>query len=808
MIKHHDLPAQEIAERVNIALREHNTLVITAPPGAGKSTLLPLTMLEGMTEGKILMLEPRRLAARQIAERMAWMLGEEVGETVGYRIRFEKKIGTRTRIEVITEGILTRMLIDDPTLEGVGTIIFDEFHERSLTSDVALALARESQAILREDLRIVLMSATIDTEALCKELQAPVIESKGRMFDVDVRYTDDLPWQDMREALTTIAQTILRAHREHEGDILVFLPGEAEILRIEEMLQGALGETHICPLYGMLDSARQRQAIAPSRAGERKVVLATPIAETSLTIEGVRVVVDAGRCRKMVFDTRTGLSRMTTVPISMDMARQRAGRAGRVAEGVCYRLWSKASEMRMTECRTPEIEEADLAPMLLDIAAWGEAHPEQLPWLTPPPHRHVLQGQALLRLLNAIDAEGVITPNGRALASLPCHPRIAQLLVGTQNDTQRRMAADIAALLEAATLPLKNAGADINVYLEELRRNRRSNAWSRIAQAAEYYYQLVSARGTQHYSTPGAMIAAAYPERIAQRQADGYCQYRLANGETATMDSNDVLSAHEWIAIAHMNGAGGRIFLASPVTKEELSAHVTTRDNFSWDNKSGQLVARQEQRIGNLLLSSKPIALSDREAVHRVLCEAAHKWGTSMLNFDEEVLSLQRRVAQVAEWHPEMGLPDLSTEAVLARTEEWLPFYLGNATSTTELKKICLTEALWGLLEYDQQQAVDRLAPSHLTMPSGRRIRVEYRQGAEFPIVRARLQECFGMTDTPRVDDGERPVLMELLSPGFKPVQLTSDLQSFWSTTYFEVRKELKRRYPKHAWPENPNEKG
>lgn len=801
------LPAYEIADDVNRTLQSHNTLVITAPPGAGKSTLLPLSILQGQAEGRILMLEPRRLAATQIAQRMAWMMDEEVGETVGYRIRFETRISKATRLEVITEGILTRMLIDDPTLEGVSTIIFDEFHERSLTSDVALALARESQSILRPDLRLVIMSATIDAQAICQALQAPLIESRGRMFPVDVQYVGDLPWHSPREALTAVARTIARVHREQEGDILVFLPGEAEIRQVETLLEGALGATQLCPLYGMLPAERQRHAIAPSREGERKVVLATPIAETSLTIEGVRIVIDTGRCRRLFFDPHTGLSRLQTVEISMDMATQRMGRAGRVAEGICLRLWSRSSEARMAECRTPEIKDADLAATLLDVAAWGEPHIEQLPWLTQPPRTHVFLAKDLLLLLGALDAEGRITPHGRQLAKLPCHPRIGQLLLRAANRDERRLAADIAALLEATSLPLKDAGADLNIYLDELRRNRSKGAWSRIALAASHYENISIPFHTdsQGHRSAAAFLAAAYPERIARRLPEAYCQYRLASGETATVDGNDSLAAHEWLAIAHLNGAGGRIFLAAPTDATELAPHITERDNLSWDNKAGCLIQRRERRIGRLLVDSKPMHSDDLAARHAVLCEAAHKWGTSMLDFGDEVLALQRRVAQVAAWHPELELPDLSTDAVLAQAEEWLPMYLGNATTTAELKKIDLGQALWGLLAYEQQLIVERLAPADIVMPSGRRVKLEYRQGAELPILRVRLQECFGMTDTPRIDDGKRPVLIELLSPGFKPVQLTSDLHSFWTNTYHEVRKELKRRYPKHAWPENPN---
>lgn len=802
------LPAHDIAHAVNDKLAVNDTVIITAAPGAGKSTLLPLTIATGGVEGKVLMLEPRRLAARQIAERMAWMLGEKVGETVGYRMRFETRVSSSTRIEVITEGILTRMLISDPSLEGVAAIIFDEFHERSLTCDLALTLARESQQILRPDLRLVIMSATIDSEALCNMLNAPLIHSEGRMFPVQIVYGEDLPWQRPQEALADVARAIIRAHQQHEGDMLVFLPGEAEIQRITDLLGNALGQTQVCPLYGMLPVEAQRRAIQPCEKGVRKVVLATPIAETSLTIEGIRIVIDTGRCRQMVYDAHTALSHLQTVPISMDMAQQRSGRAGRVAPGVCYRLWNRATEVRMATHRTPEILQADLAPMLLDVAAWGETHIESLPWITPPPVAHVARGRSLLSLLGAITSENQITTHGRQLAALPCHPRIAQLLVSAHSRHALALAADIAALLEASSLPLKSSETDIDVYLDELQRHRQQDGpWARIAQAAAHYARMIPLTESAFHEEPtsGDLIAAAYPERIAMKCNDGWHQYRLANGESAVFDNHDSLAAHPWIAIAHINGQSGRIFLAAAVSPERLTRHATVRDNLSWDNKGGCLISRREWRIGQLLLHSRPIAIENWEEVHGVLCEATQKWGTSMLDFNDAVGELQRRVAQVASWHPELSLPDLSTCAVLENAGEWLPFYLGHATKTAELKKIDLTQALWGLLDYDQQQLVDRLAPARLTLPSGRTARVEYRQGAEAPIVRVRLQDCFGMKDTPRVDDGRQAVLMELLSPGFKPVQLTSDLHSFWTSTYYEVRKELKRRYPKHAWPEHPD---
>ena len=805
-----NLPVAEVAGEINRLLPQNSCVVVTAPPGAGKSTLLPLTILEDLPEGKVLMLEPRRVAARQIAERMAWMLGEPVGRTVGYRMRFEQKVSAGTRIEVLTEGVLVRRLVDDPGLEGVSVVIFDEFHERSLTTEVALALTREAQQVLRPDLRMLVMSATIDTDALCRDLNAPLVESRGKMFPVEVvRGKEEAKPENAAEL---VAQTVRLAHRDHAGDILAFLPGEADIRRCAEHLGASLGEMQVFPLYGMLSGEEQRRAIAPSAPGSRKIVLATPIAETSLTIEGVRVVVDSGLCRKPVYDPQRGLSRLETVRISRDMADQRAGRAGRVAPGVCYRLWSAATEQRMPPVRVPEILEADLAPTVLAIAAWGESRPERLPWLAPPPALSLRHARELLVELGALDANGCITPHGRALAGLPCHPRVAQMLLKADTPERKALAADIAALLEEKD-PLDTPEAGVYVRLKALRdarQSRREGRWSRMCRIAEQYRKMVRVPVDDADPDPfeaGALLAAAYPERIAKAWKDGVGRFCLAGGDLAAVDPSDPLAASEWLAIGSLNaapGGVGRIFLAAPLGASDLKPYIRRRDVIAWDSRQGSVVARRESRVGQLSVGTQPLSDVPREEMVRVICEAARKEGMSMLDFSDEVQNLQRRVAAVAAWHPELELPDLSTEAVLDSAPAWLPPFIGKASTTAELRRIDLGEALWSLLDWPQRQAVERLAPSHITVPTGSRIRVEYRQGADAPVVRVRLQECFGLLDTPRVDDGRRPVLMELLSPGFKPVQLTSDLRSFWEGTYFEVRKELKRRYPKHAWPDDP----
>ena len=827
-----NLPAYQIADAVTQKLAESSNLVITAPPGAGKSTLLPLTILNACN-GKILMLEPRRLAARQIAERMASILGESVGKTVGYRIRFENKTSADTRIEVLTEGILTRMLVNDPTLDGVSIIIFDEFHERSINSDLALALARQAQEIIRPDLKMVIMSATIDTTTICQTLQAPLIESQGKIFPVETVYaSEDINVCDMTQEMVA---TIAKAHHDHQGDILAFLPGQGEILKCEKLLNAMIdkaGEssadnmwaaTTIYPLYGNLSPEKQRSAIAPSQEGRRKIVLATPIAETSLTIEGVRIVIDSGLCRKLVYDSRTGLSQLKTVRISKDMATQRKGRAGRVAEGICYRLWTQTSEHLMENQRCPEIEDADLSSMVLDIAAFGENKPECLPWFTLPPTANLLSAKNLLVSLKAIHEDGNITALGKKMASLPCHPRIARMML---NRNYVALACDIAALLEEKDPMNESSDTDIALrisILRSLRRKSNPGRWNRIAQIAQEYRRMLRIKednGEVDAEEVGNLIAQAYPERIAMA-TDNIGNFRMANGNMVFIDKSDPMSAEKWIAIASLNSAGrnvsasssdagskGKVFLCAPVAVRDLP--FTEVENISWDCKAGMVKMQMEHRIGKLVIDSKPIQDADKQRLIDIICNAARKDGLSMFDWNENVQRLQRRVAKVSEWHPELAIPDFSTEKLLSAAADWLPFYLEDSgrvlTSISEMKKINLEEALWALIPYDMQQEIERLAPTHLRVPSGSNIRIDYRQGAEAPILSVRLQECFGMTETPTVNDGKQPLLMELLSPGFKPVQLTQDLHSFWEGTYFEVRKELKRRYPKHFWPDNPLE--
>lgn len=814
MIRGADLPAAAIRSRVTATLADSAGVVVTAPPGAGKSTLLPLAIMEDFpSDGRIIMLEPRRIAALQIAERMAWMIGEEPGGLVGYRVRFDSRVGPHTRLEVITEGILTRMMTEDPTLDGISVLIFDEFHERSLASDTALALARECVATVRPDLKIVIMSATIDAESICSALSYPLVESPGKMFPVSFVYLGDCPAHECADA---VARAVLKACSEEEGDVLAFLPGEAEIRRCCDLLQPSLPGCAVYPLYGMLSAGQQRAAVMPSGNGRRRIVVATPVAETSLTIEGVRIVVDSGYCKKLVYDARTSLSHLETVRISMDMAGQRAGRAGRLCPGVCYRLWNKAQELSMAPCRKPEILESDLCRMVLDIAVWGESRPERLDWLTPPPADGIASARRILTLTGACDENGLNTPEGRRIAALPCHPRIARMLIVSETPQLKSLACDIAAILEEKDpLSVREYGCDISLRINRLRDAREygsSRGMERLIKTSAQYRQLCDAPVDNNHCDPyaaGLLLSRAYPERVACLFDSGCGRFRLASSEMACTDRDDPVSSCAWIVAAAVNsgsGKDGRIFLAAPVDVTDLYSIAHERENVGWDSRQGRVVARTETAVGCLVLSTREIDAVPEDSIKRVICNAVAKDGMSLLDFSDRIQQLQKRIAAVAGWHPEMELPDVSAAAMLRTAGEWLPPFLNGIRTSDDLMKIDLEPVIWSIAGYGNKAEIERLAPEYITVPSGSRIRIEYRTGADKPVLRVRLQECFGMADGPRLDEGRVPVLMELLSPGFKPVQLTTDLKSFWSGAYFEVRKELKRRYPKHHWPDNPLE--
>ncbi len=808
----YNLPVADIIDEVKNHLANHNTLIVNAPPGAGKSTLLPLTLLDEnwLAGKKIIMLEPRRLAAKTIATRMAELWGDKVGETIGYRIRFENRVSTQTKIEVVTEGILTRMLHTDNALENVGLVIFDEFHERSLFADVAMALCREAQQILRPDLRMMVMSATLNMPQLTALLNCPVAVSEGKQYPVEIKYVGE---GDAFLLPETTAQVIVKAVKENEGDVLVFLPGEGEIRKCAELLKGKLLDFAIHPLYGQLPQREQFAAIMPNKNGKRKVVLATSIAETSLTIEGVKIVIDSGFARVSKFDPKSGLSRLETVQITKDSADQRAGRAGRLSAGVCYRMWTKANQERLIEHRIPEIMEADLAALVLDMAKWGISNLNQLTWLSPPPKAAVMQAVDVLTNLNALDTNKRITEHGKEIHQLPCHPRIAHMLLKAKQDNAIALATDIAAILEERDPLPKDSGIDINLRIEALRRSRQNNSagnrFGRIEKVAESYRKMLNQEaenGPVDDHETGLLLAYTYPERIAFARPGNNAQFQLANGKIAAIGHRDNLANEPWLAVAHIDTRDGlgKIFMASPLNPKDLLPLVKEREVITWDTRKGGLIATKDLRIGSIVLQSKPLAAPNEENLVAAISTAIKNEGEALLNFDEAFTQLQNRILSVCKWNQYKDWPDVSTDELLLNNMDWLGFYLPKVKRPDDLKKINLSEALLQYLSWEQQQTLNSLAPAKINVPSGSNIGIEYLANGETPILSVRLQEVFGMADTPTINNGKIPLVLHLLSPGFKPVQVTSDLRSFWNNTYFEVKKELKRRYPKHAWPDDP----
>lgn len=805
-----DLPIVEVLPDIRQNLKTSGSLIIHAPPGAGKSTLVPLALLneQWLIGQKILMLEPRRLAAKSIAARMAALLGEEVGETVGYRIRFEQRISQNTRIEVLTEGILTRMIHSDEGLDGVGIVIFDEFHERSIHADVAMALFRETQQVLRPELKMAIMSATLDIPRLKEMLQAPVVQSLGRQYPVEIFYTGQ---RDMQMVAELTARTIQTAVKKHDGDVLVFLPGQFEISRCEEILRKSLRNFRIYPLYGMLPYNKQAQAILPDREGRRKIVLSTSIAETSLTIQGIKIVIDSGLGRTSVFDPNSALSRLETVFISKDSADQRAGRAGRLSAGVCYRMWSRADHESMDDHRTPEIVDADLTSLVLDLAQWGITDPEQLSWLTAPPRGKVLQARELLHDLEALE-NGRITPHGKRMHGVPTHPRIAHMLLEAEKTNQLNLATDLAGILEERDPLPRESGIDVNLRLEALRRyrseNRKGGRMAKVEKVASAYRRLFNVGVDNSEVDPfesGFLLSFAFPERIANARPGNNAQFQLANGRLAMAGHKDDLAHEPWLAVASMDARQGmgKIFLASPIDPRDLASRVKTQETITWDTRQGGLIATSDLRIGNIVLKSTPLPTPDESLRVQAICNAIKKDGAQLLPF-ADVMGWQNRVMSLRKWHPEGGWPDVSTGILTLTCESWLTPYLETVRTPEDLRKLPLQSILQYSLSTAQQEELDNLAPAAITVPTGSQIGLEYAPDGSQPVLAVRLQEIFGWRQTPTVDGGKKAVLIHLLSPGYKPVQVTSDLESFWRDTYFEVRKELKRRYPRHAWPDDP----
>ncbi len=807
------LPIGAVLPELRQRLAETSTVVLQADPGAGKSTVVPLALLDQpwLVGRKILLLQPRRLAARSVAQRMAETLGEPLGQTVGYRMRLERKTGPATRIEVVTEGMLTRQLQHDPLLEGVGCILFDEFHERSLQADLGLALARDVQQGLRNDLRLLVMSATFDGDALATALDAPLVRSAGRSHPVETFHVGG----DEAPSPARIARVVADAVASHPGGVLVFLPGIGEIRRVEAALEGQLDDSCLLtPLYGSLDLAAQRRAIAPAPPGSRKVVLTTAIAETSLTIDDIRIVVDAGLSRLARFDPRTGMSGLVTEPASRASADQRRGRAGRLSAGWCYRLWSGQNHRRRPAETPPEIERADLAPLVLELLQWGVADPAALFWTTPPPEAGWRRALGLLEMLGIIDARQRLTAHGKALAGFGLHPRLAHMLVSANACGAGRLACDIAALMqEKSPFPASAAEPDFSARLPLLAADSSGSGYDRgvIQRARRQSRALQRQLGDIDDSgdlSPGAVCALAYPDRIGQRRGGPRPIWRLAGGGAAFFPEPNAISDEAFLVVTELDGRQreARIFSAVAVTAEALEEVLGDRieqtTRLRWDDDRRRVVAERLRHFGAVVFERKTVEPDDPAQVTALLLEAIRRHGLDVLPWTETARQLQRRIAFVASLD-DGDLPDCHDAALLDDLEQWLTPWLDGIDGFDALQRLDLTAILRARLDWPQQQRLDELAPTHVTVPSGSRLRLEYPDEGP-PTLAVRLQEMYSATETPTVAGGRVRVRLHLLSPAGRPVQITDDIAAFWQGSYAEVRKEMKGRYPKHHWPEDP----
>ncbi len=832
------------------ALRGQSSVVLQAPPGAGKTTRVPLALLDEpwLDGGRIIVLEPRRLAARAAATFMARSLRETVGETVGYRTRLDTRVGPRTRIEVVTEGILTRLVQRDPSLDGVGAVLFDEFHERSVHADLGLALALQTQTVLRPELRIVVMSATLDGARVAALLgtAVPIVTSEGRSWPVEVRWRERRPDDGHGAFERAVAATVREAAQAHDGDVLVFLPGAPEIHRVARLLDGALPrDTSVLPLFGMLAQDAQDAAIASSPPGRRKVVLSTNIAETSLTIDGVRVVVDSGLARVPRFSPRTGMTRLATAPISRASAAQRRGRAGRVAPGVCYRLWSEAEDAQLAAHTAPEIRDADLAPLALDLAAAGVVEPRELAWLDLPPDAAFRQARALLTSLGALSAAtGRVTPHGEAMAALPLHPRLAHMVLRGHALGAGEPACTLAALLSERDVVRSSGGAprggpfgtvafggDVRPRLDLVRRASEGDALpasyaidhevvQRVREEArQLWRQLrpivprrerarVDAAAVPDDEVVGVLVAFAYPDRIAQRRAGAGDRYLLRSGRGAALASAGSLAGSSYLAVAQLGGTDqeSRILLAAPVTLDALldagAASIETTAELRWDRESEAVRAGVVEHIGAIVVRDRPDPAPDPDAVVAVMLDVVRDEGLRVLPWSAAASELRDRLRFAHALSPN-DWPDVSDEALLATLQDWLAPHLAGLRRRAQLAQLPLVDALLSRLTWPQRAALDALAPTHVVVPSGSRIRVDYANPGA-PVLAVRLQEMFGASSTPAVGAGRVPLTLHLLSPAHRPVQVTGDLAGFWRGSYADVRRELRGRYPKHEWPDDP----
>ncbi|CAM3928702.1 ATP-dependent helicase HrpB [Paenibacillus alkaliterrae] len=833
------LPIEAVLPQLLESLRSGVNAVLVAEPGAGKTTRVPLALLDEpwLSGKKIIMLEPRRLAARSAAQFMAKSISEQAGETVGYRVRLDTRVGERTRIEVVTEGVLTRMLQEDPALENVGIILFDEFHERHLHGDLGLALSLQAQALLREDLRIAVMSATLDAEPISELLGgAPIIRSEGRVFPVETYYA---PVRITGSIEPYMGRTIVEALRVHVGDVLAFLPGAPEIRRTARWLseQQLSSTVRVEELHGSLPLDKQDAAVSRSAEGERKVVLATSIAESSLTVEGITIVVDSGLMRVPRFSPRTGMTRLETVAVSQASADQRRGRAGRLAPGVCYRLWTEPQHPYLPEQSKPELLEADLASLALELAVWGIQDPLELAWLTPPPEASYEQAVSLLRQLQAIDESGKPTTEGARIARFGLHPRLGAMIMRAAELGATRIACDLAALLSERDLLPQERNADVQLRLELLYRLTgravnphhggrpdhpgigaayrivtQADQWERLAnqhkavtKAGEPGSKASRADMSEKLIPLGVLLALAYPDRIAQRRSDG--RYLLANGRGAVLPELQSLSRASFLAACELDDAGteSRIRLAAELSQNEieqyLSDYITVEDALEWEAAAGAVRARRRVRLGSIILRETPQQKPDEQQVADLMLSVIRQTGFGMLPMTKQAKQLQLRMKL-------MGLsgddwPGASDEALLATMDQWLKPNIYGMKSRSDLQKLPMHQLLENMLSWQQRQELDEQVPTHIIVPSGSRIPIDY-SDPDNPVLAVRLQELFGMNDTPRLARGRLPVTLHLLSPSQRPVQVTRDLRSFWDQAYYDVKKDLKGRYPKHYWPDDP----
>jgi len=802
-----DLPVNDVLSELSAALEDRGSAVLVAPPGAGKTTLVPLALLESnwIGKGRIVLLEPRRLAARAAARRMASLVGEEPGGRVGYAMRMESRVSDRTRILVATEGILSRMILDDPELQGISAVIFDEFHERSLDADFGLALALDIRSALRPDLRLLVMSATLDgarVAALLKD--APVIESSGRSFPITICYEERSPGQPVEQAVASAVRRWLSAE---EGSILAFLPGQREILRTAEMLDGSVPDNiDVVPLYGALDGKAQDLAIRPTPPGRRKVVLATSVAETSITIDGVRIVIDSGLARQPRYEPSSGLTRLETVRVSRASADQRAGRAGRTEPGVAVRLWRAEQTNALLPFSPPEIVEADLSGLVLDCAAFGVTDPSRLAFLDPPPEPALAEARQLLRSLDAIDEDGCITEAGLAMRRLALPARLAHMVVEGARKGSARDAAELAVLLTERGLG--GDAVDLETRLSRFRNDRSPRATAARKLAAGLARTSGRQTNSDTESPAGALLLHAWPDRVAiARGAPG--RYLLANGSGAVLNETDALAKHKFLVVADLRGGAqnARIASAASVTEDEirqvLAKHIERRTETGFDTEKKAVRRREILRLGALVLSQRSLPPPSGEEADRAIIEIVRKHGLDLLPWGEGASTLRQRLAWL---HAALGgpWPDVSDEALLADLDQWLRPFLAGEASLTKITAERVREALYSRIPHALQRQSDRLAPTHFDAPSGSHIPIRY-EGQE-PVLAIRVQELFGMDRHPAIGDGKIPLTLELLSPAHRPIQTTRDLPGFWRGSWSEVRAAMRGRYPKHPWPENPLE--